>query len=158
MWELDYKECWVPKNGCFQFVVLEKILESPFDSQELKLVSSKRSQPWIFTGRTDAKAEAPILWPPDARSWLIDKDPDAGKDWRQKEKGAAEDEMVRQHHRVNGYEFEQIPGVSGGQGSLECCSPWDSHRVRHNLVIEQQQRESTADWASSWYFEIYISL
>ena len=87
-WELDYKECRVPKNGCFQLVVLEKILESPFDSQELKLVSSKRNQPWIFTGRTDAKAEAPILWPPDARSRLIGKDPDAGKDWRQKEKGA----------------------------------------------------------------------
>ena len=152
MWELDYKECWVPKNGCFQFVVLVKTLESPFDSQVIKLVSPKRNQPWIFTGRTDAKAEAPILWPPDARSWLIGKDPDAGKDWRQKEKGWQRMRWLDSTTKsmdMNLSKFQE----SAEDGSLACCSPRDSQRVRHNLVIEQQQRESTADWASSWYFE-----
>ena len=91
MWELDHKEGWAPYNWCFQIVVLEKILESLLDSKEIKLVNPKGNQPWILTGRTDAKAEAAILWPPDAKSWLIGKDPDAGKDWRQKEKGVAKD-------------------------------------------------------------------
>ena len=95
MWELDHKEGWAPKNWCFQTVVLEKTLESPLDYKEIKLVNPKRKQPWIFIGKTDAKAEAPVLWPPDLKSLLLGKDPDAGKDWRQKEKGAAEDEMVR---------------------------------------------------------------
>ena len=95
MWELDHKEGWAPKNWCFQTVVLEKTLESPLDYKEIKLVNPKRKQPWIFIGKTDAKAEAPILWPPDLKSLLLGKDPNAGKDWRQKETGAAEDEMVR---------------------------------------------------------------
>ena len=95
MWELDHKEGWAPKNWCFQTVVLEKTLESPLDYKEIKLVNPKRKQPWIFIGKTDAKAEAPVLWPPDLKSLLLGKDPDAGKDWRQREKGAAEDEMVR---------------------------------------------------------------
>ena len=95
MWELDHKEGWAPKNWCFQTVVLEKTLESPLDYREIKLVNPKRKQPWIFIGKTDAKAEAPVLWPPDLKSLLLGKDPDAGKDWRQKEKGAAEHEMVR---------------------------------------------------------------
>ena len=94
MWELDHKEGWAPKNWCFQ-IVLEKILESLLDSKEIKLVNTKGNQPWILTGRTDAKAEAAILWLPDAKSWLIGKDSDARKDWRQKEKGVAKDEMVR---------------------------------------------------------------
>jgi len=94
MWELDHKEGWAPKNWCFQ-IVLEKILESLLDSKEIKLVNPKGNQPWILTGRTDAKAEAAIVWPPDAKSWLIGKDSDAGKDWRQKEKGVAKDEMIR---------------------------------------------------------------
>ena len=94
MWELDRKEGWEPKNLCFQIVVLEKILESPFDCKEIKPVNPKGNQRWLFTGRTDAKAEASILWPPDAQSWLIGKAPDAGKDWRQKERRAAEDEMA----------------------------------------------------------------
>ena len=93
---------------------LEKTLESPLDSKEIKPVNPKGNQPWTFTGRTDAEAEAPILWPHDVKNQLIEKDPDAEKDWRQKEKRAAEDEVVREHHQLNGHEFEQTPGDSGG--------------------------------------------
>ena len=121
MWELDYKESWALKNWCFWTVVLEKTLESPLDCKE---INPKENQSWIFTGRTDAEAETPILWPPDAKSWLIRKDPDAGKDRRQAEKGITEDEMVGWHHWLDGHEFEQAPGVGDGQGSLACCSPW----------------------------------
>ena len=127
MWGLDYKDGWAPKNKCLQIVVLKKTLESPLDSKEIKPGSLKGNQLWIFIGRTDAEAEAPILWPPVAKSQLIGKEPDAGKDWRQKEKRAAEDEMVRQDHLLNGHEFEQTPGDSGGQRSLVCCHPW-SHK------------------------------
>ena len=95
MWELDYKKCWVSKNWCFWIVVLEKTLESPLDTKKIQPVHPKGNQPWIFIGRTDAEAEAPILWPPDVKSQLIGKDPHAGKDWMQKDKGTAEDEMVR---------------------------------------------------------------
>ena len=105
MWELDYKESWAPKSWCPWTVVLEKTLESPLDSKEIQLVSPKGDQPWIFIGRTDAEAETPILWPPDVKNWLIGKDPDAGKDWRQEEKGSTEDEMVGWHHQLNGHEF-----------------------------------------------------
>ena len=105
MWELDHKEGWVPKNWCFWTVVLEKTLESPLDCKEIKPVNPKGNQPWVFIGRTDGEAEAPILWPPDAKNWLIWKDPDAGKDWRQEEKGMREDEMVVWHHWLNGHEF-----------------------------------------------------
>ena len=100
MWELDYKENWTLKNWCFWTVVLEKILESPLDSKEIKPVH-ERNQSWIFIGRTDAEAEMPILWPPDVKSWLIWKAPDAGKDWGQEEKGMTEDEMVGWHHRLD---------------------------------------------------------
>ena len=124
MWELDHKEGWAPKNWCFQIMVLEKTLKSPLDCKEIKPVHPKGNQPWIFTGRTDAKAEAPTLWPPDVKSRLIGKDPDAGKDWGQEEKGTAEDEMVGWHHWLNGHEFEQAQGDSEGQGSPPCCSPW----------------------------------
>ena len=96
----------MPKNWCFQIVVLEKTLESPLDSKKIKSVNPKENQPWIFIGRTDAEAETPILWPRDAKNWLIEKDPDAGKDWGQEEKGTIEDEMVGWHHRLNGHEFE----------------------------------------------------
>ena len=106
LWELDYKESWVPKNWCFWTVVLEKTLESPLDCKEIQPGNPKGDQSWIFIGRTDAEAETPILWPPDAKSWLIGKDPDAGKDWRQKEKGMTEDEMVGWHHCLNRHEFE----------------------------------------------------
>ena len=103
-------------------MVLEKILDSPLNSKEIKQVHAKGNQPWILIGRTDA--EAPILWPPDVKSWLIGKDPGAGKDWRQEEKGTTEDEMVGWHQWLHGQEFEQTPGDSEGQGSLACCSLW----------------------------------
>ena len=119
-----HKECWVPKNCWFWTVVLEKTLESSLDHMEIKPVNSKGDQFWIFIGRTDAEAETPILWPPDGKSWLIRKDPDAGKDWRWEEKGTTEDEMVGWHHQLDGHEFEQALGVGDGQGSLVCCSPW----------------------------------
>ena len=106
MWELDYKESWAPKNCCFWTVVLEETLESPLDCKEIQLVHPKGNQSWIFIGTTDAEAETPILWLPDAKSWLIWKDPDAGKDWRQEEREMIEDEMVGWLHRVNGHEFE----------------------------------------------------
>ena len=111
MWDLYHKESWEAKIWCFWTVVLEKTLESPLDCMELKPVNPKGNQPWIFIGRSDAKAEAPIFWPPDAKNWLICKDPDAGKDWRQEDKGAAEDEMVGWHHWLDNHEFEQAPGV-----------------------------------------------
>ena len=125
MWEMDHKEGWAPKNWCFQTVVLEKTLESPLDCKEIQPVHPKGNQSWIFIGTTDAEAETPILWPPDAKSWLTGKDPDAGKDWRREEKGTTEDEMVGCNHWLYGHEFEQALGVGDGQGSLACCSPWD---------------------------------
>ena len=105
MWELDYKESWAPKNWCFWTVVMEKTLESPLDCKEIQPVHPKGAQSWVFTGRTDVEAEAPILWPPDGKSWLIWKEPDAGKDCGQEEKGTTEDEIVGWHHRLNGHEF-----------------------------------------------------
>ena len=124
MWEMDHKEGWVPKNWCFQTVVLEKTLESPLDSKEIKAVHLKGNQLWIVIGRTDAEAEIPTLWPPDVKIWFTGKDPDAGKDWGQKEKRVTEDELVGWHHQLNGHEFEQTPGVGDGQGTLLCCGPW----------------------------------
>ena len=118
------KESWLPKNWCFWTVVLEKTLESPLDCKEIKLVHPKGNQSWIFIGRTDAKAEAPILWPPDAKNWFIGKDPDARKDWRQEEKGTTEDEMVGWHQWHDGHGFGWTPGVGDGQGSLAYYSPW----------------------------------
>ena len=103
--------------------MLEKTLESPLDSKKIKSINPKGYQPWIFIGRTDAEAEAPILWPPDAKSQLIVKDPDAGKDWGQEEKGATEDDMVEWYHWLNGHEFKQTVGNGEGQGRLVCCSP-----------------------------------
>ena len=104
--------------------MLEKTLKSPLDCKENKPVHPKGNQSWIFIGRTDAEVEAPILWPPDAKNWLIGKDPDAGKDWKQEEKGTTEDEMVWWCHWFNGHEFQQALGVGDGQGGLVCCSPW----------------------------------
>ena len=121
MWELDHKEGWAPKNWCFWTVVLRETLENPLDCKEIKPVNPEGNQPWIFIGRTEAKA--PKLWLPDVKNW-IGKDPDAGKDWRQEKKGTTEDEMVGWHHWLNGYEFEQTPGDSEGQGSLAWCSLW----------------------------------
>ena len=105
MWKLNYKESWVPKNECFWTVVLEKILQSPLDWKGIQPVHPKGNKFWVFTGRTDVEAETPIFWPSDAKSWLIWKDPDVGKEWRQEEKGMTEDKMVRWHHRLNGHEF-----------------------------------------------------
>ena len=124
MWELDYKGSWAPQNWCFWTVVLEKTLESPLDWKEIQPVHPKGDQSWVFIGRIDAEAETPILWPPDVKNWLIGKDPDVGKDWRQEEKGTTEDEMVGWHHWFDGHEFEQGPGVGDGQESLVFCSPW----------------------------------
>ena len=130
------------RNWCFWTVVLNKTLESPLDYKEIQPVHPKGNQSWIFTGRTDAEAETPILWPSNGKSRLIGKEPDAGKDWGQEEKEVTEDKMVAWHHWLNGHEFEQALGVGEGQGSLACCSPWD-RRVRHNWVTEQQQRSGT---------------
>ena len=124
MWELDNKESRVLKNWCFWTVVLEKTLESPLDCKEIQPVHPKGNQSWVFIGRTDAEAETSILWPPDAKNWLILKDPDPGKDWGWEEKGTTGDEMVGWHHQLNGPEFEWTPGVGDGQGGLSCCSPW----------------------------------
>ena len=104
--------------------MLEKTLESPLDCKEIQPVNPKGNQPWIFIGRTDAEAEVPIFWSPDAKNGLIWKDPEAGKDWRWEEKGMTEDEMVEWHHQLDGHEFEQALEVGDGQGSLVCCSPW----------------------------------
>ena len=136
MWEAEHKEIWVPKNWCFWTVILEKMLESILDCKEIKPVNPKGNQSWIFTGRTDTAAKTLILWPPDAKNWLIKKDPGARKYWRQKKWGT-EDEMVGWHHQLNGHEFEKTPGDCEGQISLVCCSPW-GHRVRHDLETEQQ--------------------
>ena len=123
MWELDCEESWVPKNWCFWTVVVEKTLKSPLDCKEIQLVHSKGDQSWVFIGRTDVEAETPILWPPDTKSWLIWKDPDAGKDWGQ-EKGMTEDKMAGWHHWLNGHEFGWTLGVGDGQGGLACCGSW----------------------------------
>ena len=122
MWELDHKENWVLKNWCFWTVVLEKTLQSPMDCKEIQPVNPKGNQPWIFIVRTDTEVEAQILWAPDAKNWLIGKDPDARKVWRQEEKGMTEDEMIGLHHWLDGH--EQALGFGDGQGSLVCCSPW----------------------------------
>ena len=137
VWELDHKEGWTLKNWCFWAVVLEKTLESPLDCKKIRPVNHKGNQPRIFIGRTDAEDETPVLWPPDAKNWLTGEDPDAGKDWREEEKGATEDKMVGWHHRLDGHEFEQVLGVGDGQGSLACCSPWDHKEL------------DTTDWITS---------
>ena len=122
-------ESWTIKktehqSWCFWTVLLEKTLESPLDCKEIQPVHPKGDQSWVFFGRTDVEAETPILWPPDAKGWLIWKVPDAGKDWGQEEKGTTGDEMVGWHHQLNGHEFGWTPGVSDGQGGLACCSSW----------------------------------
>ena len=145
MWELDCEESWMPKNWCFWTVVLEKTLESPLDCKEIQLVHPKGDQPWVFIGRTDAEAEIPILWPPDAKSWLTEKDPDAGRDWGQEEKGTIEDEMAGWHHQLNGHEFGRTPEVGDGQGGLACCSSWGC-RVGHDWATELNWTELNKQW------------
>ena len=120
MWELDCEERWVTKNWCLWNVVLEKTLENPLVCKKIQLVNPKGNQSWMFILRTDAEAETTILWSPDAKNWLLGKDPDVGKDWKQEEKGRTEDEMAVWHHRLDGHDFEQAPGVGDGQGGLVC--------------------------------------
>ena len=125
---------------CFWVLrILEKTLESPLGCKNIKPVCPKGNQSWISIGRT----EAPILWPPDTKNWLTGKDPDAGRDWRQEEKGMIENEMVGWHHRLDGHEFEQAPGVGDGQGSLVCCSPW-GHKES-----DMTEQPNWTDWNES---------
>ena len=145
MWELDYKESWALKNGCFWTVVLEKTLESPLDCKEVQPVHPKEDQSWVFIGRNDTEAETPVLWPPHAKSCLIGKDSDAGRDWGQEEKWMTEDEMVGWHHRLNGHEFEWTSGVGDGQGGLAC---WDSRGHKESDTTEQ------LNWTDAYLFII----
>ena len=131
---------------CFQTVVLEKTLESPLESREIKPVNPKGKQPWVLFGRTYAEAKAPILWPPDAKNWLIWTDPDAGKEWR-RERGTIEDEMVGWHHQLNGHGFGWTPGVGDGQGGLACCGSWGC-RVRHNWATELTELNICPPWGN----------
>ena len=124
MWELDYKESWVLKNWCFWTVVLEKTLESSLDCKEIKPANPSGNQSWIFIGRTDAETKTPVLWLPRVKSWLIGKDPDAGRDWGQKYKRLIEDEKAGWHHRLDALEFGWTLGVGNGQGGLACCNSW----------------------------------
>ena len=143
MWELDYKESWAPKNWCFWTVVLEKTLEGPLDCKEIKPVNSKGTQPWIFIGRTDVKAETPILRPPDAKNSLIWKDPDAGEDWGQGEKGTTEDTMVGWHHQLNGREFERLWEL------VMYREAW--HAAVHGIT---KNRTQLSDWTElNWVFK-----
>ena len=137
MWELDYKESWAPKNWCFWTVVMEKTLESPLDCK-IKPINPKGNQSWIFIGRTDVEAKAPIIWPPDAKNWLIGKDPDDGKDWRREDKGVTEDEMVGWNHQLDG----QVWVTSGNwwrTGKSSMRQSMGLQRVRHDLAPERQQ-------------------
>ena len=124
MWELDCEESWLPKNWCFWTVLLEKTLESPLDFKEIQPIHPKGDQSQVFFGRTDVKAETPVLWPPHVKSWLIGNDPDAGRGWEQEEKGMTEDEMAGWHHWLNGHEFVWTPGAGDGQGGLACWDSW----------------------------------
>ena len=143
MWELDCEEGWVPKNWRFWTVVLEKTLESPLDCKEIQPVHCEGGQPWDFFGRNDAKAETPVLWPPNAKSWLIGKDSDAGRDWGQEEKGMTEDEMAGWHHWLDGHESQWTPGVGVGQGGLVCCDSWS--------LKESDTTEQLISDLSLWY-------
>ena len=137
MWELDYKESWMPKNWCFWTVVLEKTLKCSLDCKETQSAHPKGSQCWIFMGRIDAEAEVSVIWPPDAKNWLTRKDPDGGKYWRQEEKGMTEDKMVGWHHQLDGRGFEQALGVGDRQGSMTCpMQSMGSQRVWQDWATE----------------------
>ena len=151
MWELDHRESWAPKNWCFWTMVLEKTLESPLDCKEIQPVHPKGNQPWIFIGRTDAEADTLILWPPDVKNWIIGKDPDAGKDWRQEEKGTMEEEIVGWHHRLDGLEFEEALGAGDGQGGLVCCSPWGCKESDTTERLSWTELRCSVTTKSGWW-------
>ena len=142
MWELDCEKSWAPKNWCFWTVVFEKALESPLDCKEIHPAHSEEDQPWDFFGRNDAKAEAPVLWPPHVKCWLIGKDSDVGRDWRQEEKGTTEDEMAGWHPWLDGHESEWTPGDGDGQGGLASCNSWG----RKELDMTEW-----LDWLIDWF-------
>ena len=155
MWELDCEESWAPKNWCFWTVVLEKTLESPLDCKEIQPVHSKGDQSWVFMGRTDAKAETPILWPPHAKSWLIGKGSDAGRDWGQEEKGTTEDEMAGWYQRLDGRQFEWTPGDGDGQGGLVCCDSWGHKELDTTEQLNWTELKKTKNTmvlrSQAWY-------
>ena len=152
MWEVDHKEGWVPGNWWFWIVLLEKILESPLGHKEIKSVNPGENQPWIFIGRTHAEGEAPILWPPEVKNWLIWKDLDAGKDWKHEEKAITEDEMVGWHHWLNRHEFEETTGDMKDRGDWHAAVV-GLQRVGHDLETEQQQEQIKNP---SIYFDRYL--
>ena len=151
MWELDCEESWAPKSWCFWTVVLEKTLESHLDCKEIQPVHPKGDQSWVFIGRTDAEAETP----PDAKSWLIGKDPNAGRDWGQEEKGTTEDEMSGWHHRLNGHEFEWTLGVGDGQGGLPCCSSWGCKELDMTEWLNWTELRKLCEWFCYSGFDFY---
>ena len=146
MWELEYKESWALENWFFCTVPLEKTFEGPLDCKKIQPVHSKANQSWIFIGRTDVEAETPIFWPLDVKNWLTGKDPDAGKDWGQEEKGTTEDEMAGWHHWLNGRESEWTLGVGDGQGGLACYDSWG-----HKESDTTEQLNWTEDVGISYY-------
>ena len=152
MWELDYKEGWTPKNLCFWTVVLEKTLESSLDCKEIKPVNPKGNQFWILSERAAAEAEAPIIWPPAAKNQLIRKDLDAGKDWRQKEKRVAEDEMFGWHHQLNGHELEIALGDGGWQESLACYNPWGFKESNTSEWQNNNNLDPSFWFSQLWHF------
>ena len=155
MWELGYKESWVPKNWCFWIAVLEKTLENPLDFKEIQPVHSKGDQSWVFIGSTDVEAEIPILWPPDAKSWLIGKkDSNAGKDGRLEEMGMIEDEMVGWHHWLKGHEVGLTLGVSDWQGGLACYSSWD---CKESDTTEQLNWTENIQFQSTYYIHNVVT-
>ena len=160
MWELGHKESWVPKNWCFWTVVLEKTLESLLNCKEIKPANPKWNQSWIFIGRTDAEAETPILWPLDVKNWLIGKDPDARKDWKQEEKGTTEDEMVGWHHQLYAHEFEQALGVGDGQGDHGVTKSWTwpSDWTELNWSFTSLRQNYEADKGYFWRLSFVILL
>ena len=163
MWELENEEGREPRNCCFWTVVLENTLESPLESKEIKPVNLKGNQPWILFGRTDAEAEAPILWPPDMNSWFTGKDPNAGKNWRQEEKGMTEDETTGWHHWFNGLELGQTLRVGEGQGCLACCSPWgheesDTTWWLNNNSSASDKKTSSSEAKSHWFLSTLTEL
>ena len=150
MWELDWEESWVLKNWCFWTVVLEKTLESPLDCKEIQPVHSEGDQPRDFFGRNDAKAETPVLWPPHVKSWLIGKDSDAGRDWRQEQKGTTEDEMAGWHHWLDGRESEWTAGVGDGQGGLVVKSWTQLNNWTNWRRADPENLDSVFQYSKDW--------